>query len=64
MSTTETHPPDGDVLTEQPEFELACLFDDLDDPTEVTIFYPRGARTVTEWITADVATSVSLDEVR
>ena len=54
---------DGDG-TRLPEFELSCLFDDMDDPAEVTVFYPVGERTVTEWITADLAATVGLDQVR
>lgn len=54
----------GTPLGEEPAFELECLFDDVDDPTEVTVFFPRGARTVTEWITADVETAVSVAEMR
>ncbi|MFB6311398.1 MAG: hypothetical protein ABEH64_09500 [Salinirussus sp.] len=43
--------------------ELECLFDDLDEPSKVTIFYPRGERTVSEWMTADVEAARSLDEI-
>lgn len=50
--------------TDRPAFELECLFDDLEAPTEVTVFYPRGERTVTEWITADVETAVPLGDAR
>lgn len=46
-----------------PSFELDCLFDDVDDPTEVTVFV-TGSQTVSEWITADVDTAVPLDEIR
>jgi hypothetical protein len=51
-------------LDERPEFELECLYDDTEDPSSVTIFYPRGERTVSEWVTADTGTAVSLDDLR
>jgi hypothetical protein len=49
---------------DRPEFELECLFDDTEDPSSVTIFYPRGERTVSEWVTADTATAVSVEDIR
>lgn len=49
---------------EQPTFELECLYDEMDDPDSVTIFFPRGPRTATEWVTSDLGTAVSLDNVR
>lgn len=45
------------------EYELECLFDDMEDPTRVTIFYPRGERTVSEWLTVDIEAACSLDEM-
>jgi hypothetical protein len=47
-------------------FELTYLYDDPDDPAEVTLL-PAGAepeRFLTEWLTADTTTAVSLDEMR
>ncbi len=47
-------------------FELTCLHDDPSDPSEVTIV-PAGSapeRYLTEWITADTATAVSVAEMR
>lgn len=52
------------ALEERPEFELECLYDDTEDPSSVTIFYPRGERTVSEWVTADTDTAVSLEALR
>lgn len=46
-----------------PWYEFECLFDDMDEPSQVTIFYPRGERTVSEWLTADVEAAWSLDEI-
>jgi hypothetical protein len=45
------------------DVDLEWLFDDPDDPSEITVFTPRGERTATEWITVDAATAVSVDEI-
>jgi len=52
-------------LTRLPEFDLAFLYDDEDDPTEVTIF-PAGFEEdlETNWITIDCRHAVPLDRVR
>lgn len=64
MSVEEASDPRVDsALDERPEFELECMFDDTEDPSSVTIFYPRGERTVSEWMTADTGTAVSMDEI-
>lgn len=62
MSTTEEYVKRREDLIELPEYELDCLYDDSDDPGEVTIFFPSGRRTATEWVTADVETAVSIDD--
>jgi hypothetical protein len=59
------------VSTEQPprdgaDADLTHLYDDPDDPSEVTIV-PAGSppeRYLTEWVTADTAAVVSLVEMR
>lgn len=51
-------------LEESPKFELECLFDDVDNPSELTIFSPDGTHTATEWITVERAAAVSIDELR
>jgi len=59
------------VSTEQPprddpDTDLTHLYDDPDDPSEVTVV-PAGSepeRYLTEWVTADAATVVSLAEMR
>lgn len=64
VSTGEERPPAA--LSEPPVFELTCLHDDPNDPSEVTIV-PAGSapeRYLTEWITADTATAVSVAEMR
>ena len=63
VSTGERAPSS---LSDPPMFELTCLQDDPEDPSEVTIV-PAGSapeRYLTEWITADTATAVSVDEMR
>jgi len=64
MSASDGASAGDGTLAGTPEYELSCLFDDTDDPSEVTVFSPVGERTVTEWITADLATSVPLDQAR
>ncbi|MXR50537.1 hypothetical protein GRX03_02800 [Halovenus sp. WSH3] len=51
-------------LDEQPEFELECLFDDMQEPTELTIFTPEGEATASEWITVDRHSAVPVTEIR
>ncbi|MDS0220133.1 hypothetical protein NDI54_02085 [Haloarcula sp. S1AR25-5A] len=63
MSTSTTPPTDTD-LNEAPEFELDCLYDDPEDPSELTIFPSGRQQSVTEWVTADQSAVVSLDELR
>jgi hypothetical protein len=63
MSTTTTPPSEAD-LDETPEFELDCLYDDPEDPSELTIFPSNLQESVTEWVTADRSAAVSLDELR
>lgn len=53
----------GDLLASYPEFGLSCLYDDEDDPAEVTVF-PGEERSTTEWVTADVDSAVALEDVR
>jgi len=59
---------DGDPVREQleapPQFRLECLFDDVDDPSQVTVFPTTTDRAATEWLTVDLGTAVPLDEVR
>ncbi|WP_053948459.1 DUF7511 domain-containing protein [Halolamina sediminis] len=61
MSVQQT--PSGDPLVSYPEFGLSCLYDDDDDPSEVTVF-PGEEMSTTEWVTADVDSAVALDELR
>ncbi|GAB7093063.1 hypothetical protein JCM30237_02150 [Halolamina litorea] len=61
MSVRQSHP--GDLLESYPDFGLSCLYDDEDDPSEVTVF-PGEEASTTEWVTADVENAVALDDVR
>ena len=61
MSVRQTQ--SGDLLASYPDFGLSCLYDDDDDPSEVTVF-PGEEMSTTEWVTADVDSAVSLDELR
>jgi hypothetical protein len=55
----------GAELDELPEFELSFLFDDQDDPEQVTIFRPGAdERSATRWLTMDSDHAVSLDRIR
>lgn len=54
---------DGE-LNEQPDFELECLFDDMEEPTELTIFTPEGEATASEWITVDRQSAVPVTQLR
>ena len=55
----------GDRLASYPDYVLSCLYDDEDDPSELTVFPgEEGELSTTEWITADVESTVDIDEVR
>lgn len=64
VSTGEERPPSA--LADLPTFDLTCLHDDPDDPSEVTIVPAESApeRYLTEWITADTGTAVPVSEMR
>jgi hypothetical protein len=47
-----------------PTFELDYLYDDADDPTEVTVFVDATDALATSWLTVGVETAVPLEEVR
>lgn len=66
MSATDhREPPVTPGLAELPEFDLAFLYDDEDDPAEVTVFPARfGEDLATNWITIDFPHAVPLDRVR
>ncbi|MFT4947072.1 MAG: hypothetical protein ACI8TL_001312 [Natronomonas sp.] len=63
MSIQERSDADEE-LTDEPEFELECLFDDMEEPTELTIFTPEGEATASEWITIDRPSAVPVTEIR
>lgn len=45
-----------------PTFDLLYIFDDDEDPTQVTIFSEIEAELDTHWITMDVEHAIDLDE--
>ncbi|WP_144426085.1 hypothetical protein [Halanaeroarchaeum sulfurireducens] len=56
---------DSAELDELPEFELCYLFDDQEDPTEVTIFRSGvDERNATRWLTIDSDHAVSIEEIQ
>lgn len=55
---------DGTAREELPEFELSYLYDDEENPTEVTVFGGDEKEVLTNWITIDESHAVPLDEVR
>ena len=53
------------MLDELPEFDLTFLYDDEEEPTEVTIFEGTSQEDLTtRWLTMDYRHSVALDSVR
>jgi hypothetical protein len=60
MSTTDT----ADGLDNHPEFELSYLYDDTDDPTEVTVFPVDDGGLSTQWISMDITHAVALEDTR
>ncbi|MFB6122344.1 MAG: hypothetical protein ABEJ78_02655 [Haloferacaceae archaeon] len=65
MSSRETsgRRPPGAELEETPEFDLECIYDDPENPAELTIFSPESEDLTTEWITTDRSTAVPLEKV-
>lgn len=61
MSTIDT----AEGLDNHPEFELSFLYDDADDPTEVTVF-PGDDETElsTQWISMDITHTVPIEDAR
>jgi len=48
-----------------PEFYLECMYDDWDDPSEVTVFSPAASDDLrTTWLTVDRDHAVALEDVR
>ncbi|MFB6084061.1 MAG: hypothetical protein ABEJ94_07440 [Halorientalis sp.] len=56
---------DDGQFDQLPEFELECMYDDWDEPTEVTIFSTAEEDNLyTAWLTADRDHAVSLADLR
>jgi hypothetical protein len=51
-------------LHELPTFDFRYLIDDEVSPAEVTVFPADPRDPVTEWLTVDTGTAVSLEDVR
>jgi len=48
-----------------PAFELECMYDDWDDPSEVTVFSTADDDSLyTAWLTVEREHAVSLTEIR
>lgn len=57
---------DGEVPDEElPAFDLECMYDDWEDPAEVTVFSTADEDSLyTAWLTVDRAHAVPLASVR
>ena len=65
MSASDSRRRPSARLSSLPEFELSFLYDDEDDPAEVSVFPARlGADLATNWITIDYGHAVSIERVR
>ncbi|MFB6164550.1 MAG: hypothetical protein ABEJ31_05275 [Haloarculaceae archaeon] len=66
MSVVDRSVESAEVQFDQlPEFELECMYDDWDEPSEVTIFSTDEADSLyTAWLTVDCEHAVSLTEIR
>jgi hypothetical protein len=56
--------PTAAELDTAPDFDLEYLFDDPQNPSEVTITTTDTEQSVTQWVTVDRSTAVPLEEVR
>ncbi|MFB6300281.1 MAG: hypothetical protein ABEH65_08490 [Halobacteriales archaeon] len=53
------------IVDDPPEFELEYLYDDPDDPAEVTIFLDADeADLSTHWITVDRSSAIPIEDIR
>lgn len=66
MSVTDHQRADASVdLEELPAFGLSYLFDNADEPSEVTVFPASNSHDIsTNWITVDLGTAVPLEQIR
>ena len=61
---SDSGPPWGQADGNVAGFDLKCLYDDMENPSEITVFTPEGAATATEWITIDRTQAVPLSQIR
>jgi hypothetical protein len=65
MSVVDRPEQAAELVEQLPTFELECMYDDWDDPSEVTIFSTDDEDSLyTAWLTIDRDSAVPLDEVR
>ena len=65
MSVTERPQRATTALEELPDFDLSYLYDDSEEPTEVTVFPGDcGDELATNWITVDAGHAVPLEDIR
>ncbi|MDY6817811.1 MAG: hypothetical protein SVG88_04040 [Halobacteriales archaeon] len=63
--TNDRNASQENVVDTPPEFELEYLYDDPDDPAEVTIFLDADeADLSTHWITIDRSSAVPIEDTR
>lgn len=60
MTTTTTQTE----LTRVPDLDLNHLFDDQENPSELTIYAPRTDDITTHWLTSDIESAVPVDTMR
>lgn len=65
MSATDNRPSTEPGNEDPPTFELSYRFDDLQNPTEVTVFPGDSDESNTEqWITIENGYALPIEEVR
>lgn len=63
-ATQQSNSTDSVVLDQLPTFELTYLYDDDENPSEVTVFTDGETTIATNWITVDRQHAVPLEDVR
>lgn len=65
MSVVDREPETDEEFERLPEFELECMYDDWEEPTEVTVFSTDDEDSLyTAWLTIDCDHAVSLTALR
>jgi len=63
MPIDQTHRVTPSQLDELPTFDLDCTVDDVDHPSEVTVYSPWEGDVTTHWLSIDLAHAVDLADV-